>query len=163
MRPMSELARLQKSQKDILQTQAITHSAKTRQPIISGWRYIISLCDLKDGSMIQCGRLWRAARMLSTDQKPAFLPSVGNLSSRRIPVPSAQEGPKRAQRGLKEGSLLPCSYIPTALVLTPIRRASSAWLQPFDIRSIAIRMPNIAFSPFVSFCVVIVAQEKCEI
>ena len=32
MRTMSGLARLQKSQTDVLQTQAITHSAKIRQP-----------------------------------------------------------------------------------------------------------------------------------
>ena len=47
--------------------------------------------------------------------------------------------------------------IPTALVLTPIRRANSAWLQPFDNLRMAIRMPNITFSPFLSVCGVIVA------
>jgi hypothetical protein len=63
----------------------------------------------------------------------------------------------------EDGFCRPRSHKYTALALQPTRRANSSRLQPFPILKNAIRIPNIAFSPFQSISVAIVAQGGCEI
>lgn len=63
----------------------------------------------------------------------------------------------------EDGFCRPRSHKYTALALQPTRCANSSRVQPFPILKNAIRIPNIAFSPFWSILVAIVAWEECEI